>query len=54
MVKFVLNEYHRNISDEEFIEDVIETAKILNKANVCYNIITGKAPAAMMQKAASI
>ena len=34
VVKFILNEYHRNISDEDFIEDVIETAKKLNKATI--------------------
>ena len=30
-MKFELNEYHRNTSDEEFIEDVRNTAKKLNK-----------------------
>ncbi|MGN0489818.1 MAG: homing endonuclease associated repeat-containing protein [Ruminococcus sp.] len=30
-MKFELNEYHRNTSDEEFIEDVCKTAKKLNK-----------------------
>lgn len=30
-MKFELNEYHRNVSDQELISDVIDTAKKLNK-----------------------
>ena len=30
-MEFKLNEYHRNISDEEFIRDIKETAIKLNK-----------------------
>ncbi len=33
-MKFELNEYHRNISDEEFIEDVRSTAIKLNKTTL--------------------
>ncbi len=36
-MKFVLNNYHRNISDEEFITDVRNTAMKLNK-----NTLTGE------------
>ena len=34
MVKFVLNEYHRNVSDEELIEDVVRVAKKLKKTTL--------------------
>lgn len=30
-MKFELNDYHRNVSDQEFILDVQETAKKLGK-----------------------
>ena len=30
-MKFELNEYHRNVSNEDFILDVKATAKILGK-----------------------
>lgn len=30
-MKFELNDYHRNVSDDEFISDVLHTAKKLNK-----------------------
>ncbi len=33
-MKFELNDYHRNISDEEFIKDIKETAERLNKTTI--------------------
>lgn len=34
IVEFKLNEYHRNVTDEELITDVINAAKKLNKASL--------------------
>lgn len=33
-MKFELNDYHRNVSNEEFISDVIKTAEALNKTTL--------------------
>lgn len=33
-MKFELNEYHRNTSDEELIEDLMRVAKLLQKDSV--------------------
>ncbi len=33
-MKFELNDYHRNVSDEEFIKNVKETAERLNKTTL--------------------
>lgn len=34
LVDFVLNEYHRNVSDEELLKDIIRVAKTLGKESI--------------------